>query len=206
MFCWLKKFILSKTRVSSIFGLFPPFLQETHPMKNKPRKQVLFADYMHETLYFKAFRDVLPLKKYAVGQCPSEKKKAPQNSPTHTHTKTHTHTHKQTNGEKKGKKRATEIGTKKRAPKKDAKKKGTKRRARKGQKKPKTPKTAPQDFFASTDNFPCPITHENSRIRGNYTRKLSGNYFFSEGRLHAHLLHKKWSGNCLRNRSGMHGK
>ena len=81
MFCRQKKLIQSKTRVSNSFGLSPFFykrhtqwkiLQKTMSRTPPPqRKQMFFADYMHETLYFKAFRDVLPLKTYAVGQCPS---------------------------------------------------------------------------------------------------------------------------------------
>ena len=72
-------------------------------------------------------------------------------------------------------------GNKKKAPEKRHQKKAHKKRARKkGKKTQKAPKNAQknsENFFVSTIKFPSPITHENSRIRGNHTRNLSGNYF-----------------------------
>ena len=45
------------------------------PCHETCRKLVFLTPHMHETPYFKAFRDVLTLKKYALGQCPSVTKR-----------------------------------------------------------------------------------------------------------------------------------
>ena len=127
---------------------------------------------------------------------------------TQTHTRApRARAKKKKNRPKQGKK--APKGDQKKAPDKGHQKKGpTKGGPEKGQKGQKWPrkasKKAPKSFFASTKNFPCPITHENSRVRGNYTKKLSGNYFF----LWANYTHinytKKWFRNYLRNHFGIH--
>ena len=122
--------------------------------------------------------------------------------------------------QKGGKKGAQKKGPKKKAPHTQKKAKKGKRghwkktpkkgpeKGHIGQKKlkkaPKRPQKRLRIFFASTENFPCPIAHDNSRIRGTYIRNCLG-IIFSLGRLHAHQLHKKRSGNYLRNRFGMCG-
>ena len=135
-----------------------------------------------------------PKKKGKDGKIGGHEKKGPKEGPPPPQTKktqpppsTHTHTHKKKRKEKtKNKKKRRKMG--KSAPEKEAppKKKDTLRGRKRSKTKKKRPQRAPDKapkkapkIFCFHKNIPCPITHNNFWIRGNYTRKLSGNYLLS---------------------------